>query len=218
MKTGRTIITSLCGLAAAILAVYLVLERQAWTQLNRANNTLRQRLSQTRELLAENQRLSNLVARANAPPSRPGPAPDPAAEEREKEIVRLRGEVAALRQQNQEIETLRADTRQLRAGREAALKTLNASPSDSSSGAATASGLELEILSAGYWTEKTNLDVTAELRDRVRRGSLKAIASNNLKGDPEYGQAKHLTVVYRFGGVTATNEFREGDFVVLPKE
>jgi len=48
--------------------------------------------------------------------------------------------------------------------------------------------------------------------------TLKAIASNNLKGDPEFGQTKHLTVVYRFGGVTMTNEFREGDVVVLPNE
>ena len=40
----------------------------------------------------------------------------------------------------------------------------------------------------------------------------------HIWADPEFGQVKPLTVVYRFGGVTMTNEFREGDFVVLPKE
>jgi hypothetical protein len=45
-----------------------------------------------------------------------------------------------------------------------------------------------------------------------------AVASNNIKGDPEFGQVKHLTVVYRVGGVLRTNEFREGDVVVLPPQ
>jgi hypothetical protein len=62
------------------------------------------------------------------------------------------------------------------------------------------------------------MDVVAELQDRVRGNRLKAVASNNIKGDPEFGQVKHLTVVYRVGGVLRTNEFREGDVVVLPPQ
>jgi hypothetical protein len=87
-----------------------------------------------------------------------------------------------------------------------------------SQSATSANGSQLEVLRADYWTEKTNLDVAAELREKIRGDKLKAMASNNLKGDPDFGEVKHLTVVYRFGGVTMTNEFREGDFVVLPKE
>ena len=76
----------------------------------------------------------------------------------------------------------------------------------------------MELLAADYGTDRTNLDVAAELRARIRGDSLKVVASNNLKGDPDFGQVKHLTVVYRFGGITVTNDFREGDLVVLPKE
>src|SRR5204862_1013579 len=101
---------------------------------------------------------------------------------------------------------------------ETALKTKNINQPANGHGATTANGSQFELLRANYWTDKTNLDVAAELRERIRGDSLKAIASNNLKGDPDFGQVKHLTVVYRFGGVTMTNEFREGDFVVLPKE
>lgn len=62
------------------------------------------------------------------------------------------------------------------------------------------------------------MDVTDALSERIRGDGLKAVASNNLNGDPEFGQVKHLTVVYQFGGVTRTNEFREGDLVILPSE
>jgi hypothetical protein len=131
-------------------------------------------------------------------------------------LVRLRGEVETLRQQSKEIETLRANTAEVRATAETAARNLDQAAN--SRGTTTANGSQLEVLRADYWTENTNLDVAAELRERIRGDSLKAIASNNLKGDPDFGQTKHLTVVYRFGGMTMTNEFREGDFVVLPKE
>jgi hypothetical protein len=62
------------------------------------------------------------------------------------------------------------------------------------------------------------MDVAAELRERIRGDGLKAVASNNIKGDPEFGQVKHLTIEYSFAGVTLTNEFREGDLVVIPGE
>ena len=62
------------------------------------------------------------------------------------------------------------------------------------------------------------MDVTDELQDRIRGDNLKAVAGNDIKGDPEYGQTKHLTIEYRFGGITRTNEFREGDVIVLPAQ
>jgi hypothetical protein len=97
------------------------------------------------------------------------------------------------------------------------LKTKRVNSGSGSGVATTASGSQLELLAANYWTDKTNLDVTEELRDGIRGDSVKAIAGNNLKGDPEFGQVKHLTVVYRVGGVIMTNEFRDGDLVILPK-
>jgi hypothetical protein len=62
------------------------------------------------------------------------------------------------------------------------------------------------------------MDVVAELNDRIRGGSLKIVASNQMAGDPDFGHVKSLTVVYRFGGAIQTNQFREGDVVILPPE
>jgi phage shock protein A len=216
MKSTGKIISILCVLVAAGLAIGVALERQAQSRLEQANRALRQQLSQRDALTAENQRLSNLLAQPKSSTNRTSERPEAEADERAKELVRLRGEVEALRQQSKEIETLRADARQARAARQGGPKPLNAGQSANSG--AGGSGAQLEILRADYGTANTNLDVAAELQDRVRGDSLKAIASNSLKGDPEFGQTKRLTIVYRIGGVTMTNEFREGDFVVLPKE
>ena len=216
----RAPVTIIWIVAGAGLAVCLALERQASLKLERENNGLRERLSQSDKLVAENQRLSNLLAETNGLPARPNRSADVslATVEPAKELVRLRGEVDALRQQSKEIETLRANTREVRATAETALKTENANLAANNRGATTDTGSQFELLSADYGTGNTNLDVTAELRERIRGDSLKAIASNNLKGDPDFGQVKHLTVVYRVGGVTMTNEYREGDFVVLPAQ
>ena len=205
---------------AAGLAIYLALESQTALKLSHDNDDLRQRLSQMDDLTAENQRLSNLVTQMDSIPSRPGRAAaanEMSAPGDEAELVRLRGEVEELRTQTREIENLRANTREARAAAETALRT-KGNQATYGQAAATANGSQLEVLSADYGTDKTNLDVSAELRARIRGDSLKAMASNNLKGDPDFGQVKHLVVVYRFGGVTLTNEFREGDVVVLPKE
>ena len=220
MKVTRTIATIMCILAAAGLAVCLALERQARLKLDQENNALRQQLSQTDEVLAHNRRLSNLLAQASASPSRPSESVEGASatDERAKELVRLRSEVEALRRQSKEIEALQADTHQVRAARENALKTQRAGSAGTTSYGTTANGSQLDILKAEYWTPNTNMDVAAELRERIRGDGLKAVASNNIKGDPEFGQVKHLTIVYRFGGVTRTNQFRENDLVILPAE
>src|SRR5438552_3408017 len=170
-----------CTLAAAGLAVWLALDRQASLKLERENNELRQRLSQMDQVAAENQRLSDLVAGANSSPSLPNrPAEvSPAMDELAKELVRLRGEVAALRHQSQEIETLRANTREVRATAETARKTKSANEAASSHSTTAANGSQFELLRADYGTANTNLDVAAELREKIRGDGLKAMASNN---------------------------------------
>jgi hypothetical protein len=209
-----------CILVAAVLTVCLTFERQACAKLNQDNSALRREVSQMEQLVAENQRISNLVSDRNvssAPvaPSSQGPS---AADEPAKELARLRSEVETLQKQSKEIEAMRVDTREARAAAENTAKTKHATHLASGSPGGSTSASQFEVLSADYWTEKTNIDVAAELRDRIRGDSLKAIANNNLKGDPEFGQVKHLTVVYRFGGATFTNEFREGDYIVLPPQ
>src|SRR5436189_3752588 len=95
----RATVTIMCILVAAGLAVCLALDRQASLKLNQENNGLRQRLSQMDKLVAENQRLSNLVAVANGLPARPNRVAEVTltTDEPAKELVRLRGEVEALR-------------------------------------------------------------------------------------------------------------------------
>jgi hypothetical protein len=208
---SRTLFAVMYSLTFVALAVWLRFERRACAQIHQENTALLQRLSEATEKLTENQRLPPPAALDNF--SGPGtllPGAPPGVDD---ELARLRGQVAGLLEQHQQTESLRDDTRQTRAALEnrrkedrAARQALNGSVS------------QLEIIKAEYWTENTRMDVTDELQDRIRGDSLKAMANNGLKGDPEFGKTKHLTVEYRFGGVTRTNEFREGAVIVLPAE
>jgi hypothetical protein len=220
MKLSQRALVLFCILTAVGLAIGVVVERQAGSNLAQQNKLLRQQLSLGDALIAENRRLSNLVVEARGSSSttaRHSAAPI-AADERMKELVRLRGEVEALRQQSQEVEDLRADTRQLRLVEPNAPREQSTGPAGKGGNGTLVNGSPFEILRAEYGTERTNLDVAVELGDRIRGDGLKAVVSNNLKGDPDFGQVKRLTVVYRFGGVTKTNEFREGDVIELPSE
>jgi len=187
-------------------------ERQACLNLDAQNDDLRRQLSKIAELTAENGRLSNLLAQANAS----GPHTNAAPDERLEELARLRSEVEAFHQQTSAIESLRSDTVATRAALDEAAKARRASRLASRPNPGAAKDAPFEILEARYGTDLTNMDVVAELNDRIRGGSLKIIASNQLAGDPDFGHVKSLTVVYRFGGAIQTNQFREGDVVILP--
>ena len=267
MNLARIILSIVCTLAAAALAVRVAVEHEARVTLDQHDAALREQLSQMDQVIAENQRLSNLVAQANGSPSRPNEGAnatsgtderaetppgtvkraealsgtDPRADapsgtdkradspsgtdKRTKELVRLRGEVEVLRQQSKEIETLREDTRQVRAAQNTGPVAQSAGQAATMSpGATTADGSQFEILKAEYWTENARMDVTGELAAKLRNEALnttatnapKTSANNDLKGDPDLGHTKTLTVVYQVGGVTMTNEFREGQPVILP--
>jgi hypothetical protein len=212
MKT-RTLIGIIYSLTFAAIAVSLLLEHRACAQIHEENTALLRRLNEAIEKLAENQRLpdgagpaTDSLSDAGAPLATPPASAD-------EELLRLRSEIAGLLQQHQQTESLREDTRQTRAALENRRKEDRAARR-----AANGNVSQLEIIKADYWTDHTRMDVTEELQDRIRGDSLKAMAGNNIKGDPEFGQTKHLTIEYRFGGVTRTNEFREGDVIVLPAE
>jgi len=221
--TMRTIAAKLnlfCTVIAVGLIVCLFGEHRAWSRVNRTNSDLRVQLSQMDALLADNQRLLASFPTRGSRSSQPNHESDAVTsmDEPMKELLRLRGEAEALRQESKAIAALREDARKTRLTREARANS-NSGRSDQTQNSKTdSSGSQLEILQAIYWTQNSQVDVTDELRDRIHDDSLKAIASNNLKGDPEEGQVKNLTVVYRYGGVTVTNQFREGALVVLPPE
>jgi hypothetical protein len=219
MKKADLVLGILWSLAVLGLGGWLLAERSVCLQLAQENAALRQKSMAMEGLNAENQRLSNWVARAVLLPSRtnhPLEAPQLADADTD-ELLRLRAKLDLLRQQTNEMGTLREDTQKLRAALENKLKNQSAGTRSPPAERTTANGSQFEILKAEYWTDHERMDVTEELQDRIRADSLKAVASNNLKGDPEFGQVKHLTIEYRIGGVTMTNEFREGDVIVLPR-
>jgi hypothetical protein len=215
MKTARTLFRFASILVAASLALGAALEHREQLRQTEDNRALRQQLSQMVNLLAINQPLSAPAVQVDRTTTGPRDVSETQTGSNPPtgELVRLRNEVDELREQYRQLETLRADTARTHAAIDQ--KRHNAGQAGDSS---NADNPGFEIVSASYWTANTNMDVAAELQDRVRGNRLKAVASNNIKGDPEYGQTKHLTVVYRIGGVIRTNDFREGDVIVLPPE
>lgn len=210
----------LCGLAAVGLAVCLLGERRAWSGVDQVNKGLRLQVSQMDALLADNRRLLGLLPVEGGPSSQSIQGSDPlsAMDDPAKELLRLRGEAQVLREESKAIEAVREDTRQTRAAQETAAQNRSSNPTQRQNSASGANGSQLQILRAVYGTANAQVDVTDELQDRIRGDSLKVIASNNIKGDPEFGQTKQLTIEYSYGGVTFTNQFTEGALVVLPPE
>ena len=220
MKANSVILSVLGAGAVVGVTICLAVEHQARLRLGEENKALRQQVDQMAGLVADNERLSKLVAQASRSQSRPdeGLKAQSLSDEQSLELLRLRGEAGALREQSKELETLREENRQVRAALEGSHKTQNAGQAATADKGAASNESQLQILRAEYWTQNARLDVTEELRGRILDERLKAIASNNIKGDPEFGQVKHLTVEYSFAGVTLTNEFREGDLVIIPGE
>jgi len=92
-------------------AVPLMIQHQSQIKLREENHSLRQEMDQLARLKAENQRLSNLVARANRS--------QVFANGWFHELLRLRGEVGGLRNQKSELEKLQEKNRQLLAAQAA---------------------------------------------------------------------------------------------------
>ena len=85
----------------------LAIQHRSLVEQREENRTLRQQAAQMAGLETENDRLSNLVARANGAPS--------IGDGRLRELLRLRGEVGMLRAQTNQLEALRNENRRLQA-------------------------------------------------------------------------------------------------------
>lgn len=218
-KITTILLNLLCGLVALGLLVFLFRERRAWSELDQANQKLRQQLTQTEAILTDNQRLLAMLPARDIQSSQSNreSATVSALSEPAKELLQLRGEAQALRQENKIIEAFRKDTRQAHVA-QATVANTNSQAARPQSSRANSTASQLEILSAVYGTDNAHVDITEDLKNRIRDDSLKTVVNNNIKGDPEFGQVKNLTIEYRYGGVTFTNQFREGALVVLPPE
>jgi len=204
-------------LALVGLVVCLLHERRVGAILRSQNEALRQTFSSLMEVDAENQRLSELLAVRASHSNRAGTTNTNASpDDHLDELTRLREQAQDLHRKLDAIGKLREDTKATHDALERARLARRAERLANRNAAIAANGAPFEILEARYGTDLTNLDVSLELIDRIRDGGIKAIASNQLAGDPDYGKVKSLTVVYRFDGRVYTNHYREGDFVILP--
>src|SRR5215831_6293873 len=93
MKTNGVIL-GMSALVVALLVAILALQHRNQTKLREENESLKAQVQQVDQLTADNQRLSNLVARATVDTSAGGKSNDAS-----KEMLRLRGEVGRLKQE-----------------------------------------------------------------------------------------------------------------------
>jgi hypothetical protein len=98
------IISSILIVLLVAAAAALVMQQQAQVKLRQENESLRQQLDQLARLQADNEHLSNSLARANT-----------AADGQTTELLKLRGEVGMLRKQSIEIADLQKKNQQLSA-------------------------------------------------------------------------------------------------------
>ena len=93
-------------IAVAGVAIPLALQYQSQAKLREENQAFRQQANQLAQVVAENERLSNLVMQAKLAES--------LSREHMGDLLRLRSEVGRLRREGKELETLQAENRQLR--------------------------------------------------------------------------------------------------------
>src|SRR5438105_3863004 len=108
MRPMRPYISSVVGIAAvAGLAVWSAFAHQTQVGLRRERQVLEGRLQEMAQLVASNERLSNLLAQTKSPES--------LTDDESRELLRLRGQVGVLRQQSRDLEMAREENRQARA-------------------------------------------------------------------------------------------------------
>jgi TolA-binding protein len=193
-----------------IFTFWLFFEHQARHEQGQEITALRQQLNQMTEVVVENGGMSNLVTQARQLQIQ--------NEDQARDLVQLRYDMRVLRQQTNEIEALRGEVFQVRTGIEGGAKAQNLGQKATVDKEAGLNSSRLEVLEAYYWTQNKAIDVTKELKKRILDDKLEVIARNDISSDPEFGQVKTLTVIYRFDGVTMTNEVREGELLVLPEK
>ena len=174
---ANSVITSVVGVAAVVgLGIWFALEHQARLKLGDEHKALEQQLKQMAGLVAANEQLSNRVARASLPPPLPA--------DQLRELLRLRGEAGVLREQSQELETVRNENRQAHAALESSLK-------------AQAPAVAGAAATADYWprgswafTGYASPDATLQtLLWAMNNGDLKAVLAS-ATGDVAEGMEK----------------------------
>jgi len=58
--------------------------------------------------------------------------------------------------------------------------------------------------------------VTKELIKLVVDNKIETTASNDIKGDPDPGRRKKLSIEYKINSIALKKEFNEGEKVIIP--
>ncbi len=171
-------ITNMIGIAAVVgLAIWVAFEHQRRTGLEREHQALQQQLAEMGDLVASNEQLSKLMAQSKSPRFM--------TDDQSRELLRLRGQAGVLRQQNRELETVREENRQARAGLESSLRNPSAATADywpkdswAFKGFATADA----ALQSSLWAAN-NGDMKALLASAT--GEMQKMMAEDLKGKSE---------------------------------
>ena len=105
VSTGK--LGAISALILAGAATLLFVQHQSILRLKRDNQSLEQLANQLTQVAADNLRLSNLVAQASGAQA--------LSDAQEHELLKLRGEVGRLRQQDKDLENVRAENSRFRA-------------------------------------------------------------------------------------------------------
>jgi RNA polymerase sigma factor (sigma-70 family) len=105
MSLTKIKLSALSAFAVIAVATPLIVQHQSEIRLREENQSLHELLNQDATIAEENQRLSNLVSQAGNRQT--------LDEDQLRELLRLRGEVGRLRQENKEMEALRQESQQL---------------------------------------------------------------------------------------------------------
>lgn len=204
MKMRSVILGVLCAAAVVGVASWVAVGYQARLGLEEENLGLRQQLDQMGELAVENERLSNLVAHASQSQSLP--------DDQLRELLRLRGEVAALRQQCKALESRLLENRQAAAAPEPSDLATNAWPKES--WAFVGYGSPSDAVKSCLWAASKG-DVKTFLRGLT--GDAQKLAETVLAGKSE--SEISAAVIAHFGGVRSfrviSSEVQSEDTVVL---
>jgi hypothetical protein len=115
----RQNIIRVVAIAALVgLAVWATFEHQRRVGLGREHQALEQQLEEMARLIASNEQLSIRLPEAKSPQS--------LTDDQSRELLRLRGQAGVLRQQSRDLETVRAENRQVRAALESSLTNQSA--------------------------------------------------------------------------------------------
>ncbi len=214
MRTGSVITCIFCAGTVVGLAIWLAVEHQARLRLLGEHNALEQQLGQMAGLIAENERLSHLVAQVPPPQSPP--------DDQSRELLRLRGEAGVLRQQARELEAVRSENRQARAALEsrltsqatgAAKATATADYWPRDSWAFTGYATPDAALQTSFWAA-SNGDVKALMASAT--GDVRQMMEKDLAGRPDAeASIKAMDEVSDIKSVRVLSREPQGDDTVV---